>query len=67
MPQTRPLALLALGTALSGLPAAAEMSKSLNLNGATGLIDMPSGEAQEDARFTFSTALIAWAASQEAG
>lgn len=58
MPQTRLLALLALGTALSGLPAAAEMPKSLNLNGATGLIDMPSGEAQEDARFTFSTALI---------
>lgn len=51
-------ALLALSTALAGAPALAEMTKSLNLNGTTGLIDMPSGDAQEDARFTFSTALV---------
>ncbi len=51
-------ALLALSTALAGAPALAEMNRSLNLNGTTGLIDMPSGDAQEDARFTFSTALV---------
>lgn len=34
------------------------MTKSLNLNGATGLIDLPSGEAQDDARFSFSAALV---------
>lgn len=34
------------------------MSGTLNLNGATGLIDMPSGDAQKDATFSFSTALI---------
>ena len=36
----------------------AEMTKSLNLNGTTGLIDMPSGDAQGDATFSFSTATI---------
>ncbi|MCU0829126.1 MAG: YjbH domain-containing protein [Tabrizicola sp.] len=54
----RPLALLALSTALLSGVAQAEMTKSLNLNGATGLIDLPSGEAQDDARFSFSTALV---------
>lgn len=34
------------------------MSGTLNLNGATGLIDMPSGDAQKDATFSFSTAVI---------
>ena len=48
------LASLALGTALCSAPALAEMTKSLNLNGTTGLIDMPSGDAQEDATFSFS-------------
>lgn len=52
----RTLALLAVTTALGAGPSLAEMTKSLNLNGATGLIDLPSGEAQDDARFTFSTA-----------
>ncbi len=48
------LSSLALGTALSTAPALAEMTGSLNLNGATGLIDMPSGDAQDDATFSFS-------------
>jgi hypothetical protein len=51
------LASFAVTTALCG-PALAEMTKSLNLNGATGLIDMPSGEAQDDATFSFSSSLI---------
>jgi len=54
----RLLALLAFSTVLCGGPAVAEMTKSLNINGTTGLIDMPSGEAQDDAAFTFSTALV---------
>lgn len=54
----RLLALLALSSALCSGPASAEMTPSLNLNGTTGLIDMPSGEAQDDATFTFSTALF---------
>lgn len=57
-PSSRLLALLALGTALVSAPALAEMPGTLNLNGATGLIDMPSGDAQRDATFSFSTALI---------
>lgn len=54
----RLLASFALSTALSAGPALAEMTKSLNLNGTTGLIDLPSGEAQDDARFSLSTALV---------
>ncbi len=54
----RLLALLAVSSALCAAPALAEMTKSLNINGATGLIDMPSGEAQNDAAFTFSTAVV---------
>lgn len=54
----RLLATLALGSMLSGGAAFAEMTRSLNINGATGLIDMPSGEAQDDAAFSFSTALV---------
>jgi hypothetical protein len=49
---------LAVTTALISAPAFAEMTKSLNINGATGLIDMPSGDAQEDATFSFSTAVV---------
>jgi Exopolysaccharide biosynthesis protein YbjH len=49
---------LAMGTALSSLPALAEMTGSLNLNGVTGLIDMPSGEAQKDATFSFSMGVV---------
>ena len=55
---SRLLAALALGTALVSVPALAEISGTLNLNGATGLIDMPSGDAQKDATFSFSTSLI---------
>lgn len=55
---SRLLASLALGTALASAPALAEMSGTLNLNGATGLIDMPSGDAQKDATFSFSTSVI---------
>jgi Exopolysaccharide biosynthesis protein YbjH len=52
------IAPLALGTALSTSPAMAEMTGSLNLNGATGLIDMPSGDAQKDATFSFSMGVV---------
>jgi Exopolysaccharide biosynthesis protein YbjH len=52
------IAPLALGTALSTLPAMAEMTGTLNLNGVTGLIDMPSGDAQKDATFSFSMGVI---------
>ena len=54
----RLLATLAVTTVLSAGPALAEMTKSLNINGATGLIDMPSGEAQDDATFSFSTSIV---------
>ncbi len=54
----RLLAALAMVSAASGTPALAEMNPSLNINGMTGLIDMPSGEAQDDAAFTFTTALL---------
>lgn len=57
-PSSRLIALLALGTALVSAPALAEMSGSLNLNGATGLIDMPSGDAQKDSTFSFSTTFL---------
>ena len=49
---------LALGTALATAPALAEMTVSPNLNGMPGLIDMPSGDAQNDATFSFSMANI---------
>ncbi|MBN8629223.1 MAG: YjbH domain-containing protein [Rhodobacterales bacterium] len=52
------LASLALGTALSTAPAMAEMTGSLNMNGVTGLIDMPSGDAQKDATFSFSVGSV---------
>jgi hypothetical protein len=51
-------ALFALSTALCAAPALAEMRPTLNLNGTTGLIDMPSGEAQPDATFSFSAAVM---------
>lgn len=54
----RLIASLAVTTALVASPALAEMTKSLNINGTTGLIDMPSGEAQDDAAFTFSTSIV---------
>ncbi len=52
------LAFLAASTALSVAPAFAESTGTLNINGATGLIDMPSGEAQKDATFSFSTSVV---------
>jgi hypothetical protein len=52
------LAFLAASTALSVAPALAESTGTLNINGATGLIDMPSGEAQKDATFSFSTSVV---------
>ncbi len=52
------LAFLAASTALSAAPALAESPGTLNINGATGLIDMPSGEAQKDATFSFSTSVV---------
>ena len=58
----RLVATLAVGTILgAGLahgPAMAEMTRSLNINGTTGIIDMPSGDAQNDAAFTFSVAHV---------
>ena len=56
MPRLRLLPLI-LGLSLAGVSAQAEMTKSLNINGATGLIDMPSGDAQDDATFSFSTSI----------
>ncbi|KAF0116609.1 MAG: hypothetical protein FD150_311 [Rhodobacteraceae bacterium] len=52
------LAFLAASTALSLAPAFAEGTGTLNINGATGLIDMPSGETQKDATFSFSTLVV---------
>jgi hypothetical protein len=52
------LAALILAAALGAGPALAEMAPTLNINGATGLIDMPSGEAQRDATFSFSTVVM---------
>jgi hypothetical protein len=49
---------LAASTVLSIAPAYAEGTGTLNINGATGLIDMPSGEAQKDATFSFSTSVV---------
>jgi hypothetical protein len=49
---------LAASTAFSVAPAYAESMATLNINGATGLIDMPSGEAQKDATFSFSTSVV---------
>jgi Exopolysaccharide biosynthesis protein YbjH len=54
----RLFACLAVSTALTAAPALAEKAPTLNLNGATGLIDMPSGDAQQDATFSFSTAMV---------
>jgi opacity protein-like surface antigen len=58
LPNRRLFASLTVSTALVAFPALAEMTKSLNINGATGLIDMPSGEAQDDATFSFSTSVV---------
>ena len=52
------LACLAVSTALCAGPVLAEMTRSLNINGTTGLIDMPSGDAQDDATFSFSSTIF---------
>ncbi len=49
---------IAIALSLAAAPALAEMTKSLNINGATGLIDMPSGDVQDDATFSFSTSVV---------
>jgi Exopolysaccharide biosynthesis protein YbjH len=54
----RVLASLAVTTALCAGSAAAEIGPTLNMNGATGLIDLPSGDAQPDGKFTFSGSMI---------
>jgi hypothetical protein len=54
----RVLASLAVSTALWAGNAGAEIKPSLNMNGATGLIDLPSGDAQPDGKFTFSGSII---------
>jgi len=54
LPPRSLLAMLACTTLLCGAPARAEMKPTLNISGTTGLIDMPSGEAQEEGAFTFS-------------
>lgn len=48
----------AIGTALCAGSAHSEIRPTLNLNGASGLIDLPSGDAQPDAKFTFSGSVI---------
>lgn len=48
-------AALAASLLLAGHPAAAELRPSLNMNGATGLIDMPSGASQPDGTLSFTT------------
>ena len=53
---TRGAWLIPVALALWGAPAAAEMRPTLNFYGATGLIDMPSGEAQPDGQLSVSTA-----------
>lgn len=50
----RRLGLVAVIACLAG-PLGAETRPTLNFNGATGLIDMPSGEAQPDGQLSFST------------
>jgi Exopolysaccharide biosynthesis protein YbjH len=54
----RVLASLAVTTALAAGPAMAERPVTLNINGASGLIDLPSGESQADSKFTFSSMII---------
>ncbi|OYW57694.1 MAG: hypothetical protein B7Z10_06245 [Rhodobacterales bacterium 32-66-7] len=54
LPSRHLLARLACTTLLCGTPAVAEMTPSLNISGTTGLIDMPSGEAQDSGTFSFS-------------
>jgi len=58
LPSRHLLASLVCTTVLCSAPAYAEMTPSLNLSGGTGLIDMPSGEAQSDGAFTFSVGSV---------
>jgi hypothetical protein len=54
----RVLASLAIGTALCAGSASAEIGPTLNINGGTGLIELPSGDTQADGKFTFSGSFI---------
>ena len=57
-PSLSTLCFVILALASAGLPAKAEMPRSLNINGATGLVDMPSADVQDDATFSFSTSVV---------
>ena len=52
------LASFAISAVLFVGSASAEIQPTLNINGATGLIDLPSGDAQADGKFTFSGSII---------
>lgn len=54
----RVLASLVVSTALCASSASAEIAPTLNINGGTGLIELPSGDAQADGRFTFSGSFL---------
>jgi Exopolysaccharide biosynthesis protein YbjH len=54
----RVLAFLAVAAALHAGGAGAEVKPTLNISGMTGLIDLPSGDAQPDGKFTFSGSVI---------
>lgn len=58
LPRFVALAPIAVTAALCGSAASAELPPSLNLSGQPGVIDMPSGEAREDAAFSFSAAFL---------
>jgi Exopolysaccharide biosynthesis protein YbjH len=54
----RVLASLAVMTAVTAVALRAEIPATLNINGSTGLIDLPSGESQADSKFTFTSSKI---------
>ena len=54
----RVLSTLAVTTAFSAGAARAEIPATLNINGASGLIELPSGESQSDSKFTFSGTIV---------
>jgi hypothetical protein len=57
-PLRGPLFALSALALVGAAPARAEQTGSLNLYGATGLIDMPSGEAQPDGQLSISTGVF---------
>ncbi len=54
----RVLASLALTSALCVVGARAETPATLNINGISGLIELPSGESQSDSKFTFTGTIV---------